>query len=116
VTAAPAKPQKPQPQTPQPRKSQRTRARVAATAKRRHVRLSGRVHGASAGRVDLIVQRRSAHGWVRVRRVTARIARGGRFARTISARPGRYRVQARFRGDGAAKPSRSPFRRFTARP
>jgi Hypothetical glycosyl hydrolase family 15 len=99
-----------------PQRAKRTRARVSASAARHRVRISGRVRGARAGRVEIVVQQHSGRRWARARRLTARIAAGGRFARTITARPGRYRVQARFSGDGTAQPSRSPFRRFTAWP
>jgi hypothetical protein len=107
---------KPRPPAPAPARarSQSTRARVGARSHRHRIRVSGRVRGARSGRVDLLVQRRVGHRWVRVVRVTARVSHG-RFVRMITARPGRYRVQARFRGTAIAKPSRSHFRRFVAR-
>ncbi|HEY7076908.1 MAG TPA: putative glycoside hydrolase [Solirubrobacteraceae bacterium] len=79
------------------------------------LRVSGRVRGARAGWVDIVVQRHGAHGWVRVRRARAQVAAGGRFRVTVSARPGRYRLRAWFRGSRAANPSRSRYRRFSVR-
>jgi hypothetical protein len=103
----------PRPRTKQP-SSVRTAARVARVGAR--VRISGRVRGARAGRVDIVLQRPAGkRRWKTVRRLVAGVGRDGRFARTILAPSGRRRVQARFRGTPAARASRSPFAVLGAR-
>jgi hypothetical protein len=68
------------------------------------VRVTGRAHGVRSGRVVITFRR----GGARVVR-TARVHRGGRFARTVVLRTGRYRVQAHLRGAAG----RSHVRRVT---
>jgi len=97
-----------------PRRRSGSTARVARVDGRR-VRITGRVAGATKGRVDLVVQRKRAKRWKTVRRVSAKVARDGRFARTIRTHSGRHRVQARFRGTTTAAASASSFRLFSAK-
>lgn len=93
--------------------------RGAATAKvarvnGKRVKISGRVTGATSGRVELVVQRKSARGkWKTVRKARATVAGDGTFVKTISATVGRHRVQARFLGAAGLKASASPYRTFS---
>lgn len=79
----------------------------------KRVRISGRVTGATGGRVELIVQRKASGKWKVVKRVKAAVAKDGSFKRTIASKVGKHRVQARFLGTSSLKASASSFRAFS---
>jgi Hypothetical glycosyl hydrolase family 15 len=83
---------------------------------RRAVLVQGRVRRAPRGeRVRLRLVRRSASGWVEIRRGRAHIRRAGRFDRLFRGlRPGRYRVLAVYPGSQRAHRS-AAARAFTLR-
>ena len=72
-----------------------TRASIRARARKRGVRIRGRVSGASGGSVRIVVERRRSRRWATVRRAHAAVRDGGAYARRVTplAR-GRYRVRA----------------------
>ena len=73
-------------------------ARSARRAER-HVRISGRLRGARAGRMQIVVRSRS--GRARVRRVLQRTT-NGRFVRVLPRmRPGKYKVAVTYRPKSA---------------
>jgi hypothetical protein len=73
-------------------------ARAARRAER-HVRISGRLRGARAGRMQIVVRRRS--GRAAVRRVLQRTT-NGRFVRVLPRmRPGKYKVAVTYRPKAA---------------
>jgi hypothetical protein len=78
----------------EPRK-RRTRASIRARARKRGVRIRGRVSGAAGGSVRIVVERRRSRRWATVRRAHAAVKVGGAYARRVTplAR-GRYRVRA----------------------
>jgi hypothetical protein len=79
------------------------------------VKISGRVAGATSGKVKLVIQRKKAGQWKTVRTVAASLRKDGSFAKTVTATAGNHRVQARFAGTKTAKASRSSYRTFSAR-
>jgi Hypothetical glycosyl hydrolase family 15 len=81
----------------------------------KRVKVSGRVAGATSGKVKLVIQRKRGGKWKTVKTVAASLRRNGTFVRTVTATAGSHRVQARFAGTKTAKPSRSSYRTFTAR-
>jgi hypothetical protein len=91
----------------------RPSARIARVTGRK-VKVTGHVSGATKGKVVLVLQRRTKHHWKTVRHVTARLTRKGTFVKTIKAKRGKHRVQARFKGTRTAKASASSFRVFRA--
>jgi polysaccharide biosynthesis protein PslG len=93
--------------------------RGAPPRRRRRVarRLAGRVRGATAGTVTLVVQRRrSGGGYRRIKRVRAELSRTGAFSRRVVLRRGRRcRARARFAGTSQAAASSSRFVHFRTR-
>lgn len=81
----------------------------------KRVKISGRVSGATKGKVKLVVQRKRAGKWKTVKTLAASLRKDGSFVRTINAEVGKHRVQARFAGTKSAKGSRSSYRTFSAR-
>ena len=79
------------------------------------MKISGRVAGATSGKVKLVIQRKTGGKWKTVRTVAAALKKDGSFAKTVTASAGHHRVQARFAGTKTAKPSRSSYRTFSAR-
>ncbi|MDA0171286.1 putative glycoside hydrolase family 15 protein [Solirubrobacter taibaiensis] len=81
----------------------------------KRVKISGRVAGATSGKVKLVIQRKTSGKWKTVRTVAAPLKKDGSFAKTLTAAAGNHRVQARFAGTKTAKASRSSYRTFSAR-
>jgi hypothetical protein len=113
-TATPAPPRRGKPTARITAKDSGTSASIARV-KGKRVRISGKVAGATKGKVKIVVQRKQGRSWKTVRRVSASLRKNGTFTRTITAAAGRHRVQARFAGTASAKASRSPYRTFSAR-
>jgi hypothetical protein len=86
-----------------------SRRHEAHALRRRRVRLSGRVRGATAGAVIVSIRRRGADGVYRLaKRVRVRLPRDGRFSRRVRlARGRRWRARASFAGTPRAAPSSS---------
>jgi hypothetical protein len=101
--ASPAPAGKPAPSRPARKPRPRGTAAAAASRRvaaprltrgRRGLRVSGRVRGASRGHVRVVLHRRGAGRWARVRTRTL-VVRAGRFShRFEDLRSGRYRVRA----------------------
>jgi Hypothetical glycosyl hydrolase family 15 len=86
---------------------------VATPPRIRGVRVHGRVHGATAGKVRIVVQKRRHHDWRIVRRARAAVTGHGRYQRSVRRlQHGRYRVRASYLGTTAASPSHSGYHRF----
>jgi hypothetical protein len=80
----------------------------------KRVKISGRVTGATGGKVQIVVQRKSPGGkWKTARKLRLAVGADGAFSRTITATVGRHRVQARFLGAAGLKASSSPYRTFS---
>jgi hypothetical protein len=89
---------------------------VATRPRVRGVKVHGRVRGATAGKVRIVVQKRRHHRWRTVRRARASVSGHGRYHRRVAhLRRGRYRVRASYLGTAAASPSRSGYHRFRIR-
>ena len=91
--------------------------RGAATAKvsrvnGKRVKISGHVTGATGGKVELTVQRKTGTKWKTARKLRVSLKADGTFAKTVTAPLGRHRVQARFLGSASLKPSKSTYRSF----
>ncbi len=75
--------------------------------------IAGKVLGAARGNVTILLDLRSGHHWVRLRRVATRLNRHGHFGLLLHPRPDRrYRVLALYRGAPGYRPSRSGYRQI----
>jgi hypothetical protein len=98
------------------RRAVTTRRTVSTRPRVRGVKVHGRVRGATAGTVRLVVQKRCHHRWRTVRRAQASVSGHGRYHRRVARlQRGRYRVRASYLGTAAAGPSRSGYHRFRIR-
>ena len=123
--AAPAPPARPSPATPAPsavsRRTTRTyikltrrggarrRAQAARRTAARAILISGRVAGASAGRIKIKLSRRGPRGhWKALRTRRMRVGEGGRFRLELGVQRAHWlRAQAIYQGSASAAPSRS---------
>ena len=109
---------RPRPATPAaPVRPAATARRTVATRPRvRGVKVHGRVRGATAGKVRIVVEQRRHRHWRTVRRARASVTGHGRYHRRVAhLHRGRYRVRASYLGTAAASPSRSGYHRFRIR-
>lgn len=93
-----------------PRVRRPIRSRASRTSRvrvlHRAVLVRGRVHRARGGRLRLAIERRTANGWMPVRRTAKRLGRHERFGHLFRGMaPGRYRVRAVYRGSGRVQGS-----------
>jgi hypothetical protein len=115
TTVGTSRPTVPRPAIPVKRAA--TARRTVATRPRvRGVRVHGRVRGATAGNVRIVVQKRRHHHWRTVHRARSSVSGHGRYHRRVAhLHRGRYRVRASYLGTPAAGPSRSGYHRFRIR-
>ena len=95
------------------RRVARTRARAASRGLAREIVISGRVTGASGGKVKIKLRRRDASGrWVHLQTHTVALTADGRFHLRLGFRRERWLlVRALYAGSDTAAPSRSAARR-----
>jgi hypothetical protein len=93
----------------------RVRALRRRNRRRSVVAMTGRVHGAGGGAVEVAIERRSGRGWKHRCEVRASVRANGRFtARVRRLLRGRYRVRALYR-DESGRATASRYRRLALR-